>query len=102
MLLGGRSGQRLRHFPHTVSFSSPNRSDLLYSTTEISQLFSRDRVSARDAPGLCDGLIWPKTRLRLDRLSRNAVAYDFLPLGFAHSSRGKKVAATTSSASLRP
>jgi hypothetical protein len=27
---------------------------------------------------------------------------DFLPLGFAHSSRGKKVAATASSAALRP
>jgi len=33
----------------------------LYSVTEISHLFSHDCVSARDAPGLCDGLIWPKT-----------------------------------------
>jgi uncharacterized protein (DUF736 family) len=30
-------------------------------------------------------------RLRLDRLSRNGGRIDFLPLGFAHSSRGKKV-----------
>jgi|APCry1669193181_1035450.scaffolds.fasta_scaffold01314_11 uncharacterized protein (DUF736 family) len=29
-------------------------------------------------------------RLRLDRLSRNDGRFDFLPLGFAHSSRGKK------------
>jgi uncharacterized protein (DUF736 family) len=31
-------------------------------------------------------------RLRLDRLNRNGGRIDFLPLGFAHSSRGKKVA----------
>jgi uncharacterized protein (DUF736 family) len=30
-------------------------------------------------------------RLRLDRLRRNGGRIDFLPLGFAHSSRGKKV-----------
>jgi hypothetical protein len=30
-------------------------------------------------------------RLRLDRLSRNGGRIDFLPLGFAHSSRVKKV-----------
>jgi hypothetical protein len=30
-------------------------------------------------------------RLRLDRLRRNGAGLDFLPLGFTHSSRGKKV-----------
>jgi hypothetical protein len=41
-------------------------------------------------------------RLRLDRLSRNGAWIDFLPLGFAHSSRGKKVSPSPSSAALRP
>jgi hypothetical protein len=59
--LGDRSGRRFRHFPQGVSFSTPNCLDLLCSITEISHVFSHDCVSARDAPGLCDGLIWPKT-----------------------------------------
>jgi uncharacterized protein (DUF736 family) len=41
-------------------------------------------------------------RLRLDRLNRNGGRIDFLPLGFAHSSRGKKVSPPPSSAALRP
>jgi uncharacterized protein (DUF736 family) len=41
-------------------------------------------------------------RLRLDRLSRNGGRIDFLPLGFAHSSRGKKLSPPPSSAALRP
>ncbi|MDU6239517.1 MAG: hypothetical protein E6614_11215, partial [Bradyrhizobium sp.] len=60
-LSGGLSRRRCRYFPHSVSFSTPNRFDLLYGRTEISQLFSRGYVSARDAPGLRDGSIWPKT-----------------------------------------
>ena len=41
-------------------------------------------------------------RLRLDRLNRNGGRIDFLPLGFAHSSRAKKVSPPPSSAALRP
>ena len=41
-------------------------------------------------------------RLRLDRLNRNGGGRDFLPLGFAHSSRAKKVSPPPSSAALRP
>src|SRR5208282_1587529 len=53
-------------------------------------------------------------RLRLDRLSRNAVGSTFFPWAFhptgpapwgprfAHSSRGKKVSPPSSSAALRP
>jgi hypothetical protein len=54
-------GSDARYFPHPVSFSTPNRFNLLYGRTETSQLFSRGCVSARDAPGLRDGSIWPKT-----------------------------------------
>jgi uncharacterized protein (DUF736 family) len=43
-----------------------------------------------------------KGRLRLDRLCRNGGRIDFLPLGFAHSSRDKKVSPPPSSAALRP
>jgi uncharacterized protein (DUF736 family) len=41
-------------------------------------------------------------RLRLDRLSRNAVGSTFFPWAKAHSSRGKKVSPPSSSAALRP
>jgi hypothetical protein len=41
-------------------------------------------------------------RLRLDRLSRNAVGSTFFPWAEAHSSRGKKVSPPPSSAALRP
>jgi hypothetical protein len=41
-------------------------------------------------------------RLRLDRLSRNAVDATFFPWANAHSSRGKKLASTASSAALQP
>jgi hypothetical protein len=41
-------------------------------------------------------------RLRLDRLSRNAVGSTFFPWAEAHSSRGKKVSPPSSSAALRP
>ncbi|MGN8546986.1 hypothetical protein ACQPTN_20165 [Bradyrhizobium sp. 13971] len=44
-----------------VSLSAPNLFRLLFSTTEIRDDFSRDCGSARDARGLVDGLIWPKT-----------------------------------------
>ena len=42
-----RSGQRCRYFTHSVSFSTPNRSNLLYSTTEISHLSPELRFSTR-------------------------------------------------------
>src|SRR5713101_3779305 len=51
------------------------------------------------------GLSWldlAEGRLRLDRLCRNGGRIDFLPLGFAHSSRAKKVSPPPSSAALRP
>jgi len=47
-----------------------------------------------------DGLTLAGHRLRLDRLAAMP-AFNFLPLGFAHSSRNKKVARLASSATLR-
>ncbi|MBR0794943.1 hypothetical protein JQ615_06025 [Bradyrhizobium jicamae] len=44
-----------------VSLSAPDHFDILFGTTEIRHVFSRDCGSARDARGLVDGLIWPKT-----------------------------------------
>jgi hypothetical protein len=44
-----------------VSLSAPNRSDLLFSTTEIRQSSPEIAVQHADARGLFDGLIWPKT-----------------------------------------
>jgi hypothetical protein len=53
----------------------------LLSVTEIRQLISRDCASARGRTWPLKWLDLAEDRLRLDRLSRNAVAYDFLPLG---------------------
>jgi hypothetical protein len=47
-----------------------------------------------------DGLTLAGHRLRLDRLAAMP-ALNFHPLGFAHSSRNKKVARPASSAALR-
>jgi len=46
-------------------------------------------------------LISPGSRLRLDRLGRNAARRTFFPCARAHSSRNNKVLRTASSASLR-
>ena len=49
-------------------------------------------------------LLWPdlaEGRLRLDRLAATPPD-DFLPLGYAHSSRDKKLARLASFATLRP
>ena len=48
-------------FPHIVSFSTLNRSHLLFATTEIRQSSPDIMVQHADARGLFDGLIWPKT-----------------------------------------
>ncbi len=48
-------------------------------------------VSTSASIHVYDGLTLAEHRLRLDRLSAMP-AFNFLPLGFAHSSRGKKVA----------
>jgi hypothetical protein len=48
------------------------------------------------------GWIWPKDGCASIASCRNGGRIDFLPLGFAHSSRGKKVSPPPSSAVLRP
>ena len=66
----------------------------------VRHVFSQDAVQ-RTRP---HGLSWldlAEGRLRLDRLAATA-SVDFLPLGFAHSSRDKKVSPPPSSAALRP
>ena len=44
-----------------VSFSTLNRSHLLFATTEIRQSSPDIVVQHADARGLFDGSIWPKT-----------------------------------------
>src|SRR3979490_976849 len=88
-------------FYATASFSSPELSDILCRTTVVSHVFSRGCCSALRPHGLS-----------LARSSRRTAAprspepqrrrIDFLPLGFAHSSRAKKVSPSPSSAALRP
>ena len=52
---------RYRPLRQIVSLSAPNRTDLLFSRTEIRQSSPQDCGSARRPRGLFDGLIWPKT-----------------------------------------
>jgi hypothetical protein len=49
-----------RFSPSFASFPTPNRTaSCLVEPSHA--IFSRACGSARDAPGLCDGSIWPKT-----------------------------------------
>jgi hypothetical protein len=43
-----------------ISFSTPDRFDLLHGANRSSPSSPGLVVQSTDAPGLCDGLIWPK------------------------------------------
>ena len=65
---------------------SPNQAGLLRGSLDIRHVFSSVLSDQREPCGL-SWLDLAKARLRLDRLCRNGGRIDFLPLGFAHSSR---------------
>src|SRR6266545_1205409 len=71
-----------------MSFSSPNELRLLRVSLDIRQVFSS--VCGTGEPCRLNGLIWPKDGCASIAPAAMATR-DFLPLGFAHSSRTKKV-----------
>ncbi len=69
---------------------SPGKPGLLCEPIDVRQSSPEDAVRCADHTA-SQWLDLAEGRLRLDRLCRNGGRSDFLPLGFAHSSRGKKV-----------
>jgi len=92
--LGGRSKLRRPSFPAFCFFLyAPTVSKPLAQHNRDRPLLPRDCIfSTRTHRASVMARSGRRPACALDRLSRNAVAATFFPLGFAHSSRTKKVA----------
>jgi len=83
-----------------LSFASPDHAGLLCGSLDIRHVFSSVLSDVRTTRPL---MAWSGQRTAAPRSpGPQRRRWDFLPLGFAHSSRGKKVSPPPSSASLRP
>jgi len=87
-------------FRTRASFSPPDEPRLLLHVTSYPPGLLL-KACGTGEPCRLDGVIWPKDGCA-SIASAAMAARDFLPLGFAHSSRAKKVAPLPSSAALWP